>query len=173
MIAVLLSPSNSSITSRARRQRMTNTVTPAALSPTALVHVDSRLLANVVQGLFGRCRQRHRHLLFHHLLKVPDTLHAMQQADHQGLHRHRRTLPVAVRNRNLRRLVQGVFTGNNGHNNQPIPSYRPTPFLTSSFSTRSTLRRRLNAYKIRTRAGRKGRPQHPFIRQGLNPSKNA
>ncbi len=36
--------------------------------------------------------------------------------------------------------------GNNGHNNQPIPRYRPTPFLTSSFSTRSTLRRRLNAY---------------------------
>ena len=74
-----------------------------------------------------------RGLLFHHPLKVPDTLQAMQQADHQRLHRHRRALPVAVRNRNLRRLIQGVCTGKDGQNNQPIPTYRTTPFLASPF----------------------------------------
>ena len=69
--------------------------------------------------------------LFHHLLKVSDALHAMQQADHQRLHRHRRALPVAVRDRNLRWLVQGVCTGKDGRNNQG-KHYKPNSVSSSS-----------------------------------------
>ena len=79
-------------------------------------------------------RRDPRGLLLHYLLEVRDSLHGIQQVDHQRLHRLWRASPVAVRDR-WRGLIHGVAsTRRNVRTNQPIPRYQRTPKQNSSFS---------------------------------------
>ena len=80
-------------------------------------------------------RRDPRGLLLHYLLEVRDSLHGIQQVDHQRFwDRLWRASPVAVRDR-WRSLIHGVAsTRRNVRTNQPIPRYQRTPKQNSSFS---------------------------------------
>ena len=82
-------------------------------------------------------------LLLHDLLQMG---HPLPQADHRLLHRRRRALPVAVGNRNLRRLLHGLAQVQRTRGPQLIPRYPQRPNQNSDFSTCGLNRRGLNGY---------------------------